>query len=185
MKPLTTPSRLAVVAGLAMLTATAQAQKLAPGLWENAMTMKGGNAQMEKGMAEAQAAMAKMPPEQRKMMQDMMAKQGVAMGAKPNSIQLCITPEMADRGELPQKDGHCTHKTVQRSGGTMKYSFSCEGNPPTSGEGEYTMVSDKAYNGHTVVNTVVQGKPERMEMTVSGKWLAADCGNLKPPAAKK
>lgn len=161
-------------------TLAAQAQKITPGLWENAVTMKSGNAQQNEAMAQAQAAMASMPPEQRKMMQDMMAKQGVAMGSKPNSVQVCITPEMADRGEMPQKEGRCTHKTVSRSGSTFKYSFTCEGNPPASGEGEYTLNGDKAFTGRNVVTTTVQGKPERMEMTVAGKWLSADCGSLKP-----
>ena len=171
-----------ILSALACTALAAQAQKPTPGLWENSITMKSGNAKHNDAMAQAQAAMANMPADQRKMMEDMMAKQGVAMGAKPNAVRVCITPEMAERGDLPQQEGSkCTHKTVQRSGNSMKFSFSCEGNPPTSGEGEYVMGSgNKSYTGKNVVNTMVQGKPERMEMTVAGTWVSADCGALKP-----
>jgi hypothetical protein len=169
-------------AALLVVAGTASAQKLTPGLWENAVTMKSGDAKRNEQMAKAQAMMASLPADQRKMMEDMMAKNGVALGAKPNSVRVCITPEMASRHEVPQKEGSkCTHKTLQQSGNKVKYSFSCEGNPPTTGEGEYTLAADsKSYTGVNIVNTTVQGKPERMEMTVTGTFVAADCGALKP-----
>lgn len=173
-----------IISALACTALAAQAQKPTPGLWENSITMKSGNPQHNEAMAKAQAAMANMPADQRKMMEDMMAKQGVGMtmGAKPNAVRVCITPEMAERGDMPQKDGSkCTHKTVQRTGNSMKFTFSCEGNPPTSGEGEYVMgAGNKSYTGKNIVNTTVQGKPEHMEMTVTGTWVAADCGALTP-----
>ncbi|WP_371816986.1 hypothetical protein [Rhodoferax sp. AJA081-3] len=58
-----------------------------------------------------------MPPDQRKMMQDMMAKQGIQMGASGGtgmSIKMCMTQEMIDRNEVTsrQADPHqsdCTH----------------------------------------------------------------------------
>jgi hypothetical protein len=31
-----------------------------------------------------------------------------------------------------------------------------------------------------VVDSTVQGKPQRMEMQQNGKWVSADCGTLKP-----
>jgi hypothetical protein len=56
----------------------------------------------------------------------------------------------------------------------------CGGQPPTSGEGEVTFSSPTAYTSKSIVNTSVEGKPERMTMDQSGKWLAADCGAVKP-----
>jgi hypothetical protein len=50
----------------------AAAQNMKPGLWEMSTQMK-GDGQMGAAMAEAQKELANMPPEQRKMMQDMMA----------------------------------------------------------------------------------------------------------------
>jgi hypothetical protein len=31
----------------------------------------------------------------------------------------------------------------------------------------------------------VNGKPEKMNMDGLGKWLGSDCGNVKPPVARK
>ena len=49
-----------------------------------------------------------------------------------------------------------------------------------SGEGEMTFAGDKAYTGRSTMTSQVNGKPERMNMEMAGKWLAADCGNIKP-----
>lgn len=171
---------IVAAAALVLLSAAAAAQTLKPGLWENTFTMKSTSGGMEKAMAEMQAQMAKMPPEQRKMMEQMMAKQGVGMGPKGNTVKFCMTPEDAARQELPAAEGKCQQKITRRSGNTLAMSFTCAGNPPSSGEGEYTVVSDTAYSGKSVVNTTANGKPERMDMTVNGKWLAADCGAIKP-----
>ena len=173
--------RLALVAAsLALTTLGASAQSMKPGLWEHSFTMKSQSGQMEKGMADMQKQMASMPPEQRKMMEQMMAKNGVGMGAKANTVKVCISPEQAARMDIPQQDGHCKQDITQRSGSTMKFKFSCAGQPPTSGEGEITFSSPTSYSSKSVVNTAVEGKPERMTMDQTGKWLAADCGALKP-----
>ena len=37
-----------------------------------------------------------------------------------------------------------------------------------------------SYSSKSVMNTTVEGKPERMTMDQTGKWLSADCGALKP-----
>ena len=49
--------------------------------------------------------------------------------------------------------GVCTHQISQRSGNSMHFSFQCSGNPPSSGEGDYTVTSGTAY---TMVATLVQ-----------------------------
>ncbi len=159
----------------------AQTQKLAPGLWENTTQMNISSAAggTDEAMARMQKEMAAMPPEQRKMVQDMMAKQGVGMGAQPNSVRVCVSAEQAEKGTLPQ-DGRCTQDSLQRSGNTLRMKFSCQGPPPSSGEGEYTFSSNKAYSGRMKVVTSVKGQPASMNMEVSGRWISADCGTLKP-----
>jgi hypothetical protein len=174
------PMRAAATALLLCGVVGAQAQKLSPGLWENTASMQSADGKTNAMMAQAQEAMAKMPPDQRKMMQDMMAKNGVGMGPQGNTIRVCMSAAQAERVDIPQGEGNCTQQAVSRSGNTMKFKFSCAGEHPSSGEGEFTVVGDKAYNGRTVVNTTVKGKPEQMTMTVSGKWISADCGGLKP-----
>lgn len=170
---------------LGVLAMAAQAQGTAPGLWEIQNKM-GGNPQMDQAMAQMQQQMASMTPEQRKMMQDMMAKQGVAMAPGKGgamAVKVCITPEMAARQEMPtQNEGDCTSTVTSRSGNTMKMKFVCK-QPPSDGEGTYTFQGDKAYTANMVMRTSHRGKPETMTMDTTGKWLSADCGAVKPMKA--
>lgn len=175
------PWMVAVAAMTAGAVSPARAQAgLQPGLWEHRMQMKTASGQMEGAMAQMQSQLANMPAEQRKMIEERMSHSGVGLGGAPNTVRVCLSKEHAARGEAPQGDGRCQQHIVQRSGGTVKFRFTCSGNPPSSGEGEYTITSPRAYSGHSVVDTVVKGQPERVEMTQSGTWLSADCGGLKP-----
>ncbi|MDO9403073.1 MAG: DUF3617 domain-containing protein [Polaromonas sp.] len=160
-----------------------QAQtKMQPGLWEHSVTMQ-DNGQMAAAMQAMQAQLAAMPPAQRKQMEQMMAGKGVSMApgaGGATNIRMCMTQAQIDMNEVPQGDRNCSQQAVQRSGNTMKMKFSCTGNPPSSGESEVTVLSPTAYTGKSVITTSVSGKPERMTMDQKGKWLSADCGNIKP-----
>ena len=172
---------LSVAATAMFVCLGAQAQTQAPGLWEHAISMKSQDGQMDKAMAEMQKQLASMPPDQRKQMEAAMAGRGGAgMGAGGRSMKVCLTKEQAERPpEARMNQGECTQKDVQRSGKTVKFKFECT-KPPSSGEGEMTFISDKAYTGHQVVTSQVAGKPQQMTMEMQGKWLATDCGDVKP-----
>ena len=179
--------RSIALAALACSFGLAQAQSMKPGLWE--MTQKiGGNAKLDQAQAQMQQQMASMPPEQRKMIEDMMAKQGVKVGAAAGggtSVKVCMTKEMAERNEVPtQAQGDCKSTVSDRSASGMKIAFSCA-NPPSSGEGQVRFAGPEAYSMKMTVKTTVQGQPETMTMDGGGKWLAADCGSVKPLAAAK
>ncbi len=188
---------LALLAAASFISMPAFAQSMKPGLWEINNKMHSSDGEMEKAMAQAQQQMANMPPEQRKMMQDMMAKQGVSMGPAGKggagmSMKLCMTKEMAERNEVPtssqQHEGNCTHNRSPMAGNTMKISYTCT-NPPSSGEGQVTFTSNEAYSMKMSMKSEgAKGKPHQMNMDASAKWLGADCGSIKPmvpPAAKK
>ncbi len=179
---------LPVLAVAALLAgAPVQAQKLAPGLWENSLTMKSSDTRLTAGMERMQKELAAMPPEKRKQMEAMMAAQGINMGmaAGPGGpaivAKVCLTPEQAARDELqPPADGDCRQTSMQRSGNTLRMKFECTGKRPGKGEGEYVLDSPKAHHGRTRIETMEGGKPVRLEMNHSGRWLAADCGEVKP-----
>src|SRR5688572_1108940 len=145
-----------VVLAAATFSTGAYAQNMKPGLWEITNNMKSGSGEMEKARAQMQQQMASMPPEQRKMMEDMMAKQGMKMGAGGTSVKMCMTKEMAERNQVPAQQGDCKTTQQARSGNTMKVAFSCT-NPPSSGEGQYTFVSPEAYTMTMTVKTAIQG----------------------------
>lgn len=177
---LRTPLSLAL--SLLVLTGGAQAQRLVPGLWETQMQMKSSNAEVNAGMARMQEQLAKMPPDQRKMMEAMMAKQGVSVGTggKAGSFRFCLGKEQAERGETPaDAEGRCKRTSVEHSGKTTRFAFTCT-NPPGSGSGTITRVSDKAYTMQMNLQNDNKGKPETLEMQHDARWVAADCGALKP-----
>lgn len=177
------------IAGLIVLaaTGTANAQNMKPGLWEISTQMQ-GSGQMGDAMAKAQKQMESMPPEQRKMMQDMMAKQGVQMGGPAAgggmTVKVCMTQDMVDRNEVGRQQPGCTHTNSPRSGNTMKFSYTCT-QPPSSGEGQVTFTSPEAYSMKMTSTSTVRGKPEKMDMQTSGRWLGGDCGGIKPLAVPK
>ncbi|MBL8306990.1 MAG: DUF3617 domain-containing protein [Rubrivivax sp.] len=181
----------ALAAMLLTLPGLAAAQKAAPGLWEYSATMKAQGAQVDAAMARMQERMARMPPEQRQQMEQMMAARGMAIGpggpaglatgAQPIVVKTCITPEQAARDEVAHQDANCRQLSQERVGRTLKFKFVCTGERESRGEGEYTFESDKAAKGRVTVDSVSKkGEPMHMEMTHTARWLAADCGDIKP-----
>lgn len=174
------------VLALAASPLAAQAQTLKPGLWEITNMIRGGGPSTQDA-ARVQQELANLPPEQRQMIQDMMAKHGLTMGsAGPGglSVRACMTKEMVERNEVPAQQGECRHNTAPRIGNSMKLSFSCT-NPPASGEGTITFLSPESYSMRMAVNTTAAGRSENIEMDATGKWLAADCGAVKPMTAPR
>ncbi|MEO7338777.1 MAG: DUF3617 domain-containing protein [Caldimonas sp.] len=179
--------RPALAAVLAMsLAPLAQAQNQAPGLWEHTFTMKSDDGRMEAAMAQMQQQLAAMPPEKRQQMEAMMASRGVKMGAQGTSAKYCLSKEQAAKPAEPHMGGDCSRQDVTRSGNTVKFRFECTTPRPVKGDGEMTFVSDKAYRGRSNVTLQARGQPQQMSMEMSGQWLSADCGAIKPfaPPAK-
>ncbi|MFL6660072.1 MAG: DUF3617 domain-containing protein [Massilia sp.] len=161
----------------------ASAQSMRPGLWEITNQMSSGDNKMQEQMAMMQKQMANMPPEQRKMMEDMMSKHGTSMPVMDKDgmhIKACLTKEMVAQNEIPvQHHGNCTHTRSPVVGGSMKFSFVCT-NPESSGQGTASFSSDTAYKMNVDVTTKVQGQTRQTAMASSAKWLSGDCGNIKP-----
>jgi len=175
------------VAGIlacALLATPVAAQTMKPGLWEINNKMGGEQgAQMAAAQAEMQKQMASMPPEQRKMMQDMMSKQGVNMAPGAGggmAVRICVTKEMAARNEAPaSQKGDCKQEQLQRSGNTTKFKYTCT-NPPSTGEGTVTMHNPESYSMKMTTTSQRKGKPEQMNMEAQGKFVSSDCGSVKP-----
>lgn len=180
------PALAAAAAWVAFTAPPAHAQaRPAAGLWEVRSSIQGGGGEMQRAMEQAQKQMASMPPEQRRAMEQMMARQGVQMGApgQPAAVKVCVTPEMAARSELPPTDARCRFSQQGGTGGTLKFRFECPAStaePASSGEGEYRFTGDKASEGRMTMNITRDGKAEKMEIRSQSRWLAADCGAIKP-----
>jgi hypothetical protein len=166
-------------------TSVVFAQNLKPGLWEMTTNMQSGDKDISAAMAMAQRKLAALPPDKRKMMQDMLAKQGIQLGGASGgavNLKICLTQDMVDRNELPAQKGDCTHTTSARVGATMKYSFQCT-KPPASGHGEVTFISPEAYSMKMTATSSADGTNRTIDMLSNGRWLDSHCGAIKPVVA--
>lgn len=169
----------ALLASVATGQVLADALPIRHGLWQQTFRIRTQSGDVDLQVRKLQEQLAAMPPELRKMTEQMMAAQGVGFGQDSQSIKVCISKETAALGIGPQQSDDCTHKITERKGNTIKMTFTCNGNPPSSGESEITFNGPTSYTGKSVINTTVEGRPERMTVEGSGKWLSYDCGNLK------
>lgn len=170
-----------------MMTISAHAQAIKPGLWETTNKMT-GSPEVEQIATLLQQQLGSMPPEQRKMMEDMMAKKGMGVGGVSGNgitVKFCITKEMADRRQIPvQNQADCTQTISEQTSHGMKVKFACA-QPPSSGEGHISFTGDSAYTMTMKINTVNRDKPYATTINGSGKWLNSDCGNIAPLAVPR
>ncbi|QLQ01278.1 MAG: DUF3617 domain-containing protein [Burkholderiaceae bacterium] len=143
----------------------------------------GGNPELDRAQAEMQKALAGMSPQQRKQMEEMMGRQGVALGTGADGgivTRVCISKEMAEQKVPPvQTEGDCTATVTERSANRMKARFTCT-NPPSNGEGEWTFQGDSGYTMKMTTTTAHNGKPQTSTMEGQGRWVSADCGKIAP-----
>lgn len=179
---------LAALGGSLAGSALAQGSGLKPGLWEvkqlkQVMDGKDMGAQMAAAQAQMQQAYANMPPAQRKQMEAMMAKQGVAppAAASGGGQRICISPEMAARDKpMVDPEGRCEPTKFSRSGNRVSFEVNCnfEGQQ-MNGKGESTTSPDSV---STKMDMVMTGRDGRhtMQSETQMRWLGADCGTVKP-----
>jgi hypothetical protein len=167
----------------------AGAQTMKPGLWSLSNKMTSNDPQLAQAMSAMQQHMANMSPEQREQMQKMMQQNGVQLDIGAGGAvqtKMCMTREMAERKEIPVQQGDCKQTFTQQSSTRGRIAFTCT-KPKVSGEGEVTADSDTSYRAHMKIKGEEQGRNQVVDMDVTGKWLSADCGNIRPipiPRAK-
>jgi len=174
---------LLLIAGLA--AGAAQAQTMKPGLWEFKQTPQLDPARQAQ-MEQAQKAMDSMPPERRKMMEDMMAQRGISMNMAGGviTIKTCVTKEQAERNMAPvTQNGNCT-QDVKRSGSTIQTHFVCS-DPASEGDATVTLRGNEGFTNEVTVRHQRQGKTETTKVSGEGRWLGADCGNVQPMKASQ
>ena len=175
---------IALISLAAVSTTTCWAQNMKPGLWEVNNKMSSDDGKLNAQMEMMQKQLASMPPEQRKMLEGMMAKHaGVNMPTMKDGgmlVKVCLSKEMVDQQRFPlQEQGNCTHQRSPVVGNTMKVSFTCT-NPESSGSGEVRFLGDKAYAAKMNVTSAHTGQKQTMTMDANARWLGADCGDIKP-----
>jgi hypothetical protein len=181
-----TPLRLLMMVlsfSAAPLPSQAQtAPPIKPGLWQ-IQSEREVNGQKAPDPMEQ---MKTLPPEARKQMETMMKKRGVDLG-EGGGQKICHTRESLDQGRWKGDGERCKTDITSRSANAWKWRSVCT-QPEFEMDGEAVFSNPENYTVKTLMNSQRQGKPQAMRMTVTAKWVGADCGDLKPmqpPAATK
>ena len=168
----------------AFVTASSWAQNMKPGLWDVQNKMSSDDPRLAAQMEMAQQHLANLPPEQRKMMEAMVAKHaGVTMPTIKDGAmhaKVCMSKELVEQQRFPMPTkGNCTQQRGPVVNNMMKVSFTCT-EPEASGEGEMRFISDKSYAAKVNVTSAAMGRKQTMTMNATGNWLGADCGDIQP-----
>lgn len=167
-------SFLLAAASLLPAIACAQAFSVNPGLWEHKLDMRSESGRLEQALELARVQMALLPPEQRKMVEDMLTRQGIQFDLVNQSFQNCITEEEASTGEFEfAEQGGCEQTSVTQSGTSTQISFVCD-----QGQGELALENGSEYTGHSTMVLDFNGITENVTATHSGRWLGASCAAL-------
>ena len=168
---------------LACAALPAVAQEIKPGLWEISSQFTSPDGKMQAAMSSMQERLGNLPPEQRAQLEQTLRQNGVQLdigGGGKLRTKMCMTKEMAARKEFPVQQGDCTQQYTPQAGGKGLVSFSCT-KPRLSGTGDITMIDDRNYRATMRVTSAEHGN-QVVDTSVTGHWLSADCGGLKPLA---
>ena len=158
---------------LCLVPLASSATEIQPGLWEISSSNMQVDGQALPGMEQMLEQLKNMPPEQRQMMERMMAEQGVQLGDK--GVRVCMSEAQIKAQQIPMQDpkSGCTHEVTERSAELWKFRFNC---PDGQGEGETRFLSDKEFTSQVKGNYGGQSS----SMKSHARWVSADCGALQP-----
>lgn len=126
------------------------------------------------------ADLANLTPAQRAKVAAAMA---AAMGAanKPHTYKSCITAASLQRGfKEPDLSNGCTQTILSSTPTDMQVKVACTGRHPMKGTFHFQASSPEAIAGTVDMTVSEGGRSMKVNRQISGKWLAADCGTVKP-----
>ena len=164
---------LSVAALLPALAADNTPLKVKPGLWE----MTSDSERSGKPPIPPEA-LAKMSPEQRAKFEAAMQQ---SMGPQHRVMKHCVTQEDINRGfEKMDKMGEdCTQKVTTSTSSVREGSFQCSGRHNASGTYRVEARSPESVVANWNMTMSNAGNTMTMKNNMQGKWLGADCGDVK------
>jgi hypothetical protein len=128
-----------------------------------------------------QSALANMPPEMKAKMAEAMKARGMSMPDANGATKVCLTKEMFESGDWQQvaAQAGCTTNYSTLSKTNWKWHTSCTALKSES-DGEVVFNSAESYRTKLTTTMTAMGKPTTSTRIVESKWLAADCGDVKP-----
>ena len=144
-----------------------------PGLWQVQMERE-VNGQKMPDMSEH---LKNMTPEKRAQFEAMMKQHGVGMGGGPN--QVCYTRETLEHSPWADMQMDCKPTFSSRTSSSWKWHTSC----PKFGveaDGEAIFINSENYTVRSTSVSKMGDKVRNSTATMTGKWVSADCGDVKP-----
>jgi hypothetical protein len=154
----------------AVLMAQAPSLNVRMGLWEVSSTMK---------MSGEMPGMdtSKMTPEQKAQMAAAMQN----MMARPTITKSCMTKEKFDQksflADIP--GDQCKQVLKTNTASVLDATVTCTGQRPMTAQAHFESQSPTTFSGSMKSTTTEQGKSMNVDMTMAGKWISADCGDVK------
>jgi len=171
----------AVLVPVALVAAAAAAlPPMKPGLWETRTTVL--DASGKEITPPEQAALAGMAPEVKARMAEAMKARGLSLPDATGATRACLTKELFESGAWQQMaaDAGCTTNYSTQSSTMWKWHTSCTGSLKVESDGEMTFNSAESYRTKMTMTSTAMGKTTTSTRIVQGKWLGADCGDVKP-----
>jgi Protein of unknown function (DUF3617) len=137
----------------------------------------------QRSTANPPEVLARLSPDRRAKMEAALAASR-ARAAKPHVSTECITAESLQRGiDLDEKRGNdCQERVVSSSSSEMDIQIECKG-PQLASSGNLHLTATGAERLTSIIHmNLSDGAQNKMTMrrVIEGKWIAADCGTVKP-----
>jgi hypothetical protein len=166
------------VLALAALGATAQtAPKMKPGLWQIHIEQERDGQKLPNASDRMKDHMKDMTPERRKQFEEMMKQRGVDPNAT-DAVKMCYSQKMVEHGAWTDQGG-CKTDFTDRSATSWKWHSVCS-SLGYEGDGEATFSDADNFTVKSSGVATAGGKTVKSNSTRTGKWLSADCGDVKP-----
>ncbi|HWZ43653.1 MAG TPA: DUF3617 domain-containing protein [Candidatus Saccharimonadales bacterium] len=158
-----------------------------PGLWEvtTSSESKGAPPVDPARKAEMEKMMAKMSPEMRARVEAAQKKSQAHM-AGPNVRKSCVTKEdLSGALGMPKEADKCTRTVIKATSSTQEIRVDCaQGEHKSSALLRVTATNSENWSGTMDTTIAAAGKDITVRTNMSGKWLGADCGDVKPLSHK-
>jgi Protein of unknown function (DUF3617) len=166
---------LGIVAVLPALAADSPSFKVKPGLWQ--MTTDTERSGAPPIPAET---LARLTPEQRARLEANFQR---SLGPRHGVTQHCVTQADIDKGFEGMSEmggGQCTRKVTEQTSTQRAGTFTCTGREASSGSYRFEATSAEAVVGTWNATIGEGGQTMTMKAAIQGKWLGAECGDVKP-----
>lgn len=147
------------------------------GLWEIHLEREENGQKMPDPSDQMNERMKNMSPEKRAQVEEMMKQRGYTLGAGGVS-KICYSKNMVEHGAFANQNS-CKTDYSKRTATSWKWHSSC----PAfgyEGDGEATFADANNFMVKSSGVSTIAGKTKTSTTTRTGKWLGADCGDLKP-----